>query len=253
MKIEWIIEPSEVQRVNEFVAEHLDNPFVQRRIKRNLQTPKPPVSRETFWKRHIACLLTSQQRSGPDGSVFRFIAQKEFPLDLTICSECDDVERLCRRTLKAFGGIRMWKIISARAGANLRYLEDDGGWEATFEHLDAVRIESTAETERRAAAFIAEKFDGFGPKQSRNLLQSLGLSQFEVPLDSRVTKWLNEFGFPFKIKASGLADSEYYNLVSAGFQKLAAASGVKPCVLDAAIFASYNDEVWTDEYASVLP
>ena len=103
------------------------------------------------------------------------------------------------------------------------------------------------ESERGAARFVDEKFKGFGPKQSRNLLQGLGLSRYEVPIDSRITKWLNEFGFPIRLTASALADRNYFEFVSDGFQRLAEACGIAPCVLDAAIFSSFDDGGWTEE------
>ena len=92
-----------------------------------------------------------------------------------------------------------------------------------------------------------DELRGFGPKQSRNLLQWIGLSRHEVPLDSRITKWLNEIGFPVRLTAKSLGDRHYYNFVSTGFQTLSEACGIAPCVLDAAIFASYNGDGWTDE------
>jgi hypothetical protein len=88
---------------------------------------------------------------------------------------------------------------------------------------------------------------GIGPKQSRNLLQGVGVSKWETPIYSRITKWLNVIGFPVKLSANALADRNYYNLVSEGFQKLCAASEVAPCALDAAIFSSYDGDVWTEE------
>lgn len=69
-------------------------------------------------------------------------------------------------------------------------------WRDTAEVLENVRLNPNPETERHAVRFIDEHYQGFGPKQSRNLLQGLGLSRFEIPIDSRITKWLNEFGFP---------------------------------------------------------
>jgi hypothetical protein len=41
------------------------------------------------------------------------------------------------------------------------------------------------------------------------------------------------------------AGAEY--LVMDGFQALCQATGVAPCVLDAAIFASFDDGGWTEE------
>jgi hypothetical protein len=46
--------------------------------------------------------------------------------------------------------------------------------------------------ERIVARVLDEQLRGIGPKQSRNLLQELGLTRYEIPLDSRVAGWLNE-------------------------------------------------------------
>ena len=90
-------------------------------------------------------------------------------------------------------------------------------------------------------------FHGFGPKQARNLLQSLGLTRHEIPIDSRIAKWLNDFGFPVRLSASALGDRHYYAFVMDGVQALCRASEVAPCVLDAAIFASFDGGGWTEE------
>jgi hypothetical protein len=146
--------------------------------------------------------------------------------------------------LTAFGGLRRTKSIAREVATNLAFLRN-GGWKETRVELEAVRSSPTPATERRAATFIDEHFRGFGPKQSRNLLQGLGLSRFEVPIDSRITKWLNDFGFPVHANAASLADRRYYEFVSDGFQKLCGSCKLAPCVLDAAIFASYDKDEWT--------
>jgi thermostable 8-oxoguanine DNA glycosylase len=117
----------------------------------------------------------------------------------------------------------------------------------TVARLDEVRLDSSPQTERKAADFLDKNLRGFGPKQSRNLLQWLGLSRYEIPIDSRLTKWLNGFGFPVKLNAFCLADPIYYNFVSDGFQRLCEVCDIVPCVLDAAIFASFDGDQWTDE------
>jgi hypothetical protein len=117
----------------------------------------------------------------------------------------------------------------------------------TFSFLEQVRQDSCPETERQAVRFIDEHFQGFGPKQSRNLLQGLKLSRFEVPIDSRITKWLNDLGFPVKLNASALSDQNYFEFASGVFQRLAEACGIAPYVLDAAIFSSFVGDGWTEE------
>jgi thermostable 8-oxoguanine DNA glycosylase len=127
---------------------------------------------------------------------------------------------------------------------NLERMNDDL-WNQTRHVLETVRIERTQLTEKEAAEFIGREYKGFGPKQSRNLLQWLGLTRFEIPLDSRLIKWLNEFGFPVELSAKGLADRHYYNFVSEGVQALCEKSGVFPCILDAAVFSSFDRELDT--------
>lgn len=105
--------------------------------------------------------------------------------------------------------------------------------------------QSSRADECEAAEFVDDHLKGFGPKQSRNLLQWLGLTKYEIPLDSRITKWLNEFGFPVRLSAGALSDRNYYNFVSDGVQALCAQSDIYPCVLDAAIFTSYDQVEWT--------
>ncbi len=54
-------------------------------------------------------------------------------------------------------------------------------------------------------------------------------------------------GFPVYLSGDALGDSNYYNFISDGFQELAKACGLYPCVLDAVIFSSYDDGGWTEE------
>ena len=106
---------------------------------------------------------------------------------------------------------------------------------------------ATKEIEREIADEIDDMLIGFGPKQSRNLLQALGLTKYEIPIDSRITTWLNDFGFPIKLSATGLQDKAYYHFVSDGFQILCKHAKVYPCVLAATIFSYYDNGLWTSE------
>lgn len=246
MKVIWQIDSEDIAKVKDFFDRHKDNAFVKMRIATNLKDDKPAVTREAFWEVMISCLLTTQQRSGPGSSVTRFILTKPFPLHHALCCEQADLDSFVTKVLSDFGGLRRSTMIGREAKANATYLHN-GGWQETSPVLEAVRMHPSPETERNAARFIDDHYQGFGPKQSRNLLQGLGLSRFEVPIDSRITKWLNDFGFPVKLTANALSDQNYFEFVSDGFQRLAAAGGIAPCVLDAAIFSSFDGDGWTEE------
>lgn len=246
MKIIWQVDAEDIAKVKEFFDLHRDNAFVKMRIATNLKDDKPPVTKELFWEVMIACLLTTQQRSGPGSAVTRFISTSPCLLRHELCQGQADLDVFVTKVLSEFGGLRRSTTIGREAKANWTYLQG-GGWEATLEVLERVRLGPSPETERHAARFIDENFTGFGPKQSRNLLQGLGLSRYEVPIDSRITKWLNDFGFPIRLTANALGDRNYFEFVSDGFQRLAEACGIAPCVLDAAIFSSFDEGGWTEE------
>ena len=103
------------------------------------------------------------------------------------------------------------------------------------------------ELESEVADHVQKHFLGFAPKQSRNLLQSLGLTRYEIPIDSRLTDWLNDVGFPVRLTATALVDDNYYRFISNGIQTLCERSGVLPCIFDAAVFALRDSADRTDE------
>ncbi len=239
MKHTWTIEPPDIKKVKAFLDLHRDDLFVRQRIEWNLRDDKPPVKKEDFWQQMVACLLTTQQHSGPTSAVTRFIRTTPFPLAYKTCLEQHNVEKFAKATLTRFGGLRRTNLLAGEIATNLTRLEE-GLWRQTLETLGTLGSNKDVGPEREAADFIDDNFAGFGPKQARNLLQSLGLTRHEIPIDSRITKWLNEFGFPVRLSASALADPNYYCFVMDGCQALCRACEVAPCVLNAAIFVSFD-------------
>lgn len=248
MNLRWEITSDDVARIQDFYRRHEGSLFVRKRIEKTSNQLVSAVTLESFWFAMISCLLTTQQQSGPKSHVSRFIATRPFPLRYELCREQADLEVFVSGILSEFGGLRRFNTIAKAAKANLLYLKG-GGWIATSAVLDELRVSGGQKIERGAARFVDEKYEGFGPKQSRNLLQMLGLSRFEIPIDSRATKWLKTIGYPIALSANLLSDRDYFELVLDGFQRLAEASGILPSVLDAAIFSSFDDEEWTQENA----
>jgi hypothetical protein len=244
MKIIWQTSPEDILRVRALIHEQKDNPLVRRR-KGNLAKTKPQVNKSRFWIHMVQMRLTSIQRSDPDSHVSRFCRLTPFPLSYErVCAESRP-GRFIAGVLKGAGGIRFQNIISRQLAANLSVLENKG-WPEALENCNRLTRNVLPNVERAVANYIEMNFEGFGPKQSRNLLQSLGLTRYEIPIDSRVTDWLNKLEFPVKLSAAALADRNYYEFVSDGVQILCADSEVYPCILDAAIFAKKDGDAWTD-------
>jgi hypothetical protein len=208
---EWSVEERDLLAVQNLLEHVSGNLFVSSRIQDNVSGPPPEFFREEFWRVMLGCLLTTQQRSGPGAPVNQFLRRRPFTPALRDCMP-RTVESIVSEALTTSGGLRRAPTIAREAAFNFRRLED-GEWvrvEAEFERLIALRRRepnaSDVHEERRAAAFV-DTFKGFGPKQSRNLWQWLGLTRFEIPLDSRVTRWLNENRvFPFILSAQALND-----------------------------------------------
>jgi hypothetical protein len=136
--------------------------------------------------------------------------------------------------------------IATVVSADLDELEA-GLWKRTMQTGSGLGPQGSPADEREVAEFIDDHFKGCGPKQSRNLLQWLALAKYELPLDSRITKWLNEFGFPVELSAGALSDRNYYSFVSDGVQARCAQSDIYPCVLHAPIFTSFDRGEWTED------
>jgi hypothetical protein len=246
MKFNWQVEPEDVQAVQELCARMKNNPLVRERYENNVtgaQRPKP--TRPIIWKAVVNCHITTMARSGPKSAANRLITTSPFPLALSLCKSSAAPQAFIGDTLKNFGGIRRNQAVARQLTQNLNVLEA-GGWSEVENRIASLQRHSDVPQEIEAAKRIADLFEGIGPKQARNLLQMLGATRHEIPLDSRVFHWLNQHGFPIPLSAMALADENYYAFVMEGVRALCDAAGVLPCIFDASVFASADKEAWSD-------
>ena len=101
MKINWQIDPDDIERVNAFYEQHCCNPFVKARIETNLRDEKPPISQSDFWDRMVGCLLTTQQRSGPESPVTKFLLTNPSPLEYELCKQQANLVEFARKVIRA--------------------------------------------------------------------------------------------------------------------------------------------------------
>ncbi len=238
MHIAWTIEERDVRRVHELVAVYEDHPIVTDRQKRNVERIDVLRTKGAVWRVIVGCLLTTQQRSGPNSLVAQFIRSRSDLFQFSACARKRKLALFAERTISRYG-LRRAITIGKEIEANYRWLSE-GGWAELRRHLKLLDSDSPARIEREVAQFISAHFLGFGPKQSRNLLQWLGLTRYEIPLDSRILKWLNRSGFPIHLSAQSLGDEAYYCFVLDGVQGLCSHAEVLPCIFDAAVFASFE-------------
>lgn len=240
MEFRWIISQENGKPYKDFIERYKDHSIVKERINRNLRRIGVSISKDDFWRTLVGCLLTTQQRSGPGSRVAAFLEAGGPILDFDYCLNARNLAKAVEKTLSGSGLRRTGRIAEeiTHAAGWLR----QHGWAAIESHLDAMSSCTTAEKERASARFLKAHFKGIGPKQSRNLIQWMGLSKYEIPLDSRMVKVLKELGFPVPLSATALADESYYCFIEDGIQQLMAAIGEYPCVFDACAFASFEPD-----------
>lgn len=245
MEFQWDITNNDISRLRDFVAQH-QNPFVTRRISRNIDRQNVRVDKDAVLKNIIMCLLTTQQRSGPNTPIGKFLRQNPFPLTDKSISRQPDTNKFVRQTLQQHGLNRYINRIPKFFVDNYKILQTTK-WALVDTLTNELNQQASREKERAIADSLHDTFSGFGPKQSRNFLQALGLTKYEIPIDSRITTWLNDFGFPVALSSTALQDKGYYHFVSDGIQTLCNHADIYPCVLDATIFASFDNGQWTEE------
>ena len=174
-------------------------------------------------------------------------------MDYHQCQRVDNLKEFGLQVISEFR-LRRGKTIGEEIEHNLQWLEH-GGWDQIKSAFGELKNNNDKKVEKKWAEYLIGSDDvtktkmlkGIGPKQSRNLLQSLGLTRYEIPLDSRIIKWLHGIGFPLHLSGNALADRHYYNFVLDGFQRLCSECDIFPCVLDAAIFSSMDQEWRVDK------
>jgi len=242
MKLDLQINQSDRDTAQQLVLAMQNSRIVQERLTINVKGTAPDADDERIWREIIACLLTSQQRSDADSPINRVLRAKPFPLTLQRCK--DEAQEYVIQVLQDAKGIRFAARIAKNAALNLQKLENGEWdnlrkWEAKLRsQLAQYPIFEHYVLERKAARYMDKTFKGFGPKQSRNFWQSLGLTRYEFVLDSRVMNWLRELDSSFPIPGDALADEDFYAWLSDILrEELCVPAGIFPCVLDAAIFS----------------
>lgn len=247
MELKLILTEEEKIKLKNFINDNSKNKIYEERL-RNIKNKEAIrnkiLSKDEIWKALINCLLTTQQKSGPGKAIHRFMEQKPFPLTYKYCVEIKDenIEEKVVKILTDFKGIRRINIIAKAIKYNIKYLKN-GGWKYVCEVIRNLKEAETKEKERQEIEKLLTKNNKFlqiGPKQIRNLFQMLGLVKYEIPIDSRTTKWLNDYGFPIKVNGDTLGNEKSYNFVLDLIQDMSKQIEFYPTLLDAAIFTSFD-------------
>lgn len=247
MHLEWHFTPNDVELVKGLVADMGHTKIVLDRHNRNLKDEHPPVTVERLWRAMVCMRLTTMARSGPGTPLSKFQSSCPFLLGYSgVHAHADRHEFILQTIKKAEVGTHR-KSIAKDLSDNFESMEKDR-WLGILEQCNKLTDPHSRATESSVADYVQEKLNGFGPKQSRNILQALGLTRWEIPLDSRVANWLNKtLNFPIKITPQALSDRHFYGLILDAICTLCERCDVLPCVFDASVFGSDDADTWTEE------
>ncbi|MCG9874720.1 MAG: hypothetical protein MH321_08045 [Leptospiraceae bacterium] len=218
--------------------------FVQDRM-RNIENPK--ISKEDFWHSILIGLLTSNQKSGPTSAVYRLLSTKPFPISLeNVLNKFKKESQQIEQKLKEFSGIRFTTKISEHICKNVDILNSE--WPNILQLINKILISNDSQRqtlERNLCNQLMNNFIGIGPKQSRNVLQAMGVTNFEIPIDSRFIKWFKQnIKFSIPINSTLLSSEEYYAFILDIISELCSQEKIMPAILDACIFASFDNGKW---------
>ncbi len=241
MNIVWEIGDSDIRKIKDFIHEH-KSPFIEQRIDRNIHRKDVKIDKDIILMTMLICLLTSEQEVSPDGDVNGLFRKNQELMTHQFLAKAVDVEYVISEVLKNNGLTGNVKKIPDYFSFNFSYLIKTK-WDLEKKLINSLKHKLTKNAERELADSIDQVFKGFGSAQARSFLQKLGITKYEIPIDTQLINWMKNFGFPVVFSAPALQDRAFYHFISDGIQFLCEKADVYPCILDATIHSALRVKV----------
>ncbi|MGP1532134.1 MAG: hypothetical protein ACTTI5_08125 [Treponema sp.] len=238
MKSVWIIDDDVFNKIKKIVDENINSEIAKERMNKNINKIGIDISKNNVWKVLIGCEITTQQKSGKWSVTDKFLNSNSKLLDFDYCKK-QDISFISKELQTA--GLRRYEKISEWLIQIIQEWES-GEWDILLDKLSSINKNHTKDDEKEVISYLMSgKYKGLGLKQSRNFLQWLGLSEYEIPIDSRARKVLKDCGCNFVPGVSALQDKVTYEYLEKGMQLVSERLNIKPCILDACFFASLEN------------
>ena len=124
MHISWHINDVDVQRVKKILNDN-NNIFLKKRKEHNVLKKNIVIDHNTIIKTMIACLLTSQQRSGPHTPVSNFLNLNPFPITHQKMKSLNNISLFTKEILAQNGLTRFIERISKFFSKNIIAIQKD--------------------------------------------------------------------------------------------------------------------------------
>ncbi|NKB32636.1 MAG: hypothetical protein GKR91_06015 [Pseudomonadales bacterium] len=233
MEPKWSITDFDIEKWRKFVKTVKNTKKVKERIEKNVKRKRIILSKKKIWYVIVGCQITTQQRSDEGSKVDLFLKSKSFVHNFDRYKKTKSKITAVKNELVTYG-IGKNKQISEYLKEIYDLLEG-GDWVILIESLKSLKKNTTIRKERETAKYVT-RYKGLGNKQSRNFLQWLGVSKFEIPIDSRVTNKMKKMVCEFVPSPSALQDISTYLFLENSLQIISKKLYIHPCVLDACMF-----------------
>ncbi len=245
MSFVWRIKKRDINCVNALLDKHASNEMIWERVDNNLATHRKKITKEQFWQGMIAMRLTTQQKYSPGSLAYNFNHKKPYPLSYRAVSQQKDIKKFVTQTLREHRANRFPDAIGIESAKNFHNLTEGGKWQELLNQVNRLTTLQSKEVEREICDYLRLLLSGIGPKQARNILQYLGLTRFEIPIDSRIIKWLcSETTCPKEFSYINLSIPLGYEFILDQIQNLCEACNEFPCIVDAAVFSDVDGTKW---------
>ena len=234
------ITKNELRSYEKFIKKCEDNERVERCRNKNILRNGTVISEGKFWRCFVIAILTTQTKSGKGSALEEFIKTKPNILNYKYCIKIEGKESIEREVTKGVTRFRerACLYISEAIGKFKQ-----GFWRDVKTQLKIIETDTTLKKERETSDFIRKNFKGVGRKQSRNIIQMMGLSKYVLPIDSRVVKKVEELsGITLNKKISG---KDYLQLEDR-LQEICESIGIYPCIFDACAFNTQETTIYAD-------
>jgi thermostable 8-oxoguanine DNA glycosylase len=236
MELTWKLSDSDINRIRDFVKKYR-NPDVEKVIDKNIKHIDRVIDKDSLLRAMLICLMSSETNSYPESKIEQILNKKPFLLSCQYLFKVSNIEYAFQETFQTFGVTKYLKKVPRYFSTNFDFLVETN-WDLESEINRSLEHELTKYDERTLADRVDRSFKGFGSKEARSFLLALGVTKYEIPIDYKLLKWLNNFDFPIKFSKIALQDILFYHFVSDGIQKLCEISEIYPCVLYASIVSS---------------
>ena len=234
MKSIWTIDNTVLENIRKVIIDNIDSKLAKERKSKNIEKRGIDLSKNNVWKILVGCEITSRQKSGENSPTDQLLKSGSKLFDFNYCKNNHNfiIEELKKFNLRRYNTIAEWLILIIKEW-------ELGEWDILQQKLTLLKKYHSKEDEKQVIDYLRSgKYKGLGLKQSRNFLQWLGLSIYEIPIDSRVIKVLENCGCNFVPGPKALQDDATYEYLENGLQMISEELQILPCELDACFFMS---------------